>query len=387
MSLSLSFKKKFDAKILVKSIKTIITELKSKEIDLDSDYQRDIVWDYAKQEKFIDSCFNDIIPNNIIFTLNNCKLICIDGKQRLTSLKNFVNNKFPYHNGSESLYYDKIKKKTKGARKITLDEKNYFYNVEIPIVRYMNLSYTNQIDIFNRIQNGIALSSGELVLSVIQDKKINKYYKKKCIEFKNMLDSKTYKKRKNYVLLYSQLFYIFYFDIIRVAQISHREKLLKCISINDIDNFSKIMNYLEKYMFNKNMLWHKNTPLLRKNLLLSFAYYLYKNKISNEYDLICFITDINEWCQENKIGNTDTYLKSILTQMSCMIENYKIKVKNNNEEDEESEYEESEDEESEYGESEDDESEHESEDDESEYEEETEDNEYETEEETEEESD
>ena len=91
---------KFEPYMSQTSISSIMSDLKRDNdeggINLDIEYQRDIVWDNDKQSFFINSLLKGISPNPIIFNLNEEEGIkdCIDGKQRLTSIKRFIENEF-----------------------------------------------------------------------------------------------------------------------------------------------------------------------------------------------------------------------------------------------------------------------------------------------------
>src|SRR5947209_164139 len=87
-----------------KSVSTLITEFNNKQINLDAPYQRGIIWAEKEQSAFINSVLKNIICNNIILNLDTSKdkYVCLDGKQRLTSLINFKRNKIPVRWGEEN---------------------------------------------------------------------------------------------------------------------------------------------------------------------------------------------------------------------------------------------------------------------------------------------
>jgi len=104
---------KFNAITTYADVNTIIIQASQKEngINLNPEYQRDIVWSNEKQSAFINSIMRNIIPNAIIFNNNESELIqiCMDGKQRITSLVRFKKNEIPYHINDcddESIFYD-----------------------------------------------------------------------------------------------------------------------------------------------------------------------------------------------------------------------------------------------------------------------------------------
>lgn len=75
-------------------------------IDLDPPYQRGFVWNEERQIGVIDSLFQGYYVPGLIFNrrvetifgnIRKETLVCIDGKQRLTSVKRFTEGLFPCH--------------------------------------------------------------------------------------------------------------------------------------------------------------------------------------------------------------------------------------------------------------------------------------------------
>jgi len=159
-------------------------------------YQRDVVWKIEQYLKFMESIFRGIVPNPIIImidTKNNIKTV-LDGKQRITTIKKFINNDIPYYEREENkiiiYWYDEIKNNTEieniikeiedikdvENRIITLQMKNMIENdIQLTIVQYNDLSYEQQVDIFNRLQYGVAISRGSFLKSLIKDENITSY--------------------------------------------------------------------------------------------------------------------------------------------------------------------------------------------------------------------
>ena len=97
----------FKTELNQSSISSIINDLNNNSIDLDVEYQRDIVWGCDKQKLFIDSIIKGIAPNPVIMNIDiNGNKQCIDGKQRLTSINNYYNNKFTVIVDNQELYYN-----------------------------------------------------------------------------------------------------------------------------------------------------------------------------------------------------------------------------------------------------------------------------------------
>jgi hypothetical protein len=175
--------------------KTLYSLYKQKDlIKFDSVYQRGVIWKYSQKALFIDSILKGIIPNNIIVNnKNEFDHICIDGKQRLKTLFDFIDNKFPIKIENKAVFFDKINKKITidksliGLRTKKLNDniRNAFKKQEIPFVTYTNLPYGSEIEIFKRIQNGESLRPGEKIVCNIIQEKIAIVFRKFCDEMKD----------------------------------------------------------------------------------------------------------------------------------------------------------------------------------------------------------
>lgn len=78
-------------------IETIFNRIKRGDIDLQPDFQRGDVWSKNKKRKLIDSILRGwkIPPIHIIEETESAIWHVLDGQQRLTSIRDFINNKFP----------------------------------------------------------------------------------------------------------------------------------------------------------------------------------------------------------------------------------------------------------------------------------------------------
>jgi hypothetical protein len=173
---------------------------KHKNIDLDPVYQRDVVWNEHKMSNFIDSLMRGFVPNNIIINIDsvNKKWICIDGKQRMTSIIKFFTNKLPWirvtenpdqdnqENQEQAIYYNRTcipsSDKKEDQNYLTLNKKQQqkFLNKKIIIVSYFDLDHAMQCEIFNRIQNSMASTAGEQSFSLFRNADVATKFKKFC---------------------------------------------------------------------------------------------------------------------------------------------------------------------------------------------------------------
>lgn len=101
------------------TIESLLLKQYSFGIDFDPDYQRGYVWDNTDKELLLDSIFKNIdIGKFVLIHLSNGEWLergfsyeILDGKQRLSALIEFYENKLPY----KGKYYNELSKNDKRA--------------------------------------------------------------------------------------------------------------------------------------------------------------------------------------------------------------------------------------------------------------------------------
>ena len=116
------------------------------------EHQRNYVWKPEKAVLFIISCLYNITCPSIIVrevSMDGGGTIfeVEDGQQRLTTLKNFMNDKFKVNNKKYS--------------ELSEIEKDYIKNYEISVTKVKNATYEQIIVMFDLLQNGSNLTCGE----------------------------------------------------------------------------------------------------------------------------------------------------------------------------------------------------------------------------------
>jgi hypothetical protein len=327
---------KFSGQTETKSSRTIHAECKNGQIDLSAPYQRGAVWSLATKQGYIDSIFRGIIPNPIILNIEDetAKLICLDGKQRLTALIEFMDNKyyFEYENveddNIEYIYYKDITnashKGSNNYRILKTNELSFFDNRSIPIVKYTNLSYEDQINIFNRIQNSLKLTRGELIMSMFKNDNMCKIFKD-FISQKNSLVEKYVrreKKRGGNTLLLTDIVYL-----LKNGQLCKdnkiREKFYKgfksSIELNKmLKSIGPIIDlYFSKKVLNNSVFTTAKLRHMSESMILNTLLYCQKYTQINEsisLDIKTIIADsLNEYiktynAQKKKKKHEQTYL-------------------------------------------------------------------------------
>ncbi|ETW76345.1 hypothetical protein HETIRDRAFT_237652, partial [Heterobasidion irregulare TC 32-1] len=143
------------------SARSLYEQILESSIDLDPDYQRDVVWPETKQIGLIDSIFRNYYIPPVIFcdtTDDGTETrTCIDGKQRLTSIQKVTGKKYWY-------------KQAGATKRMCLPKsiRQAFANKQIVCVEYDNIPDDQEREIFQRVQLGVALTpAGEsLILSI-----------------------------------------------------------------------------------------------------------------------------------------------------------------------------------------------------------------------------
>ncbi|KIK68384.1 hypothetical protein GYMLUDRAFT_237447 [Collybiopsis luxurians FD-317 M1] len=147
-------------------------QIHSSDIDLDPEYQRDVVWTKEKQTNLIDSILRNFYIPPIIFAVKTFEdgtenKTCIDGKQRLTSIHRFMDGLIPHRDPitGEKLWFknDPSESSSSAAKRRLLPEKyrTMFANKQVVCVEYSDLTDGDERDIFQRVQLGMALTSAE----------------------------------------------------------------------------------------------------------------------------------------------------------------------------------------------------------------------------------
>ncbi|GBE85557.1 hypothetical protein SCP_0800740 [Sparassis crispa] len=151
--------------------KSLYDQIIDNSIRLDPEYQREVVWSESKQVGLIDSILRNYYIPPIIFAVNSQDdgtetRVCIDGKQRLTSIQLFMdglichkdsctNKKYWYRNGP-------------GPKRALLPKQymQTFANKQIVCVEYDGLNDDQEREIFQRVQLGVALTPAERMQAI-----------------------------------------------------------------------------------------------------------------------------------------------------------------------------------------------------------------------------
>lgn len=153
--------------------KSLYDQIIDNAIDLDPEYQRDVVWPELKQSGLIDSMLRNYYMPPIIFAVSTADdgselRTCIDGKQRLTSIQRFMDGQIPHKDSftNERLWY---KSSASNARRKLLPKQliHQFSNKQIVCVEYSDINPDQEREIFQRVQLGVALTPAERMQAIV----------------------------------------------------------------------------------------------------------------------------------------------------------------------------------------------------------------------------
>jgi len=132
-----------------RSIKDLVNRYNNDLIQIPEHQRNPSVWTEKKRQLFIDSCkYGMPFPSILLYVDNDEQMFIEDGLQRLTTLKDFMNDEFvdlsncKYSEWSET-------------------EKRVFEKYPVPTLMYSGATEYDRVLIFDRFQNGSPLKVGE----------------------------------------------------------------------------------------------------------------------------------------------------------------------------------------------------------------------------------
>ncbi|EIN11787.1 hypothetical protein PUNSTDRAFT_63533 [Punctularia strigosozonata HHB-11173 SS5] len=140
-------------------------------IDLNPPYQRDIVWPEYKQINLITSIFENYYIPPIVFSVTKDEdgepiRICVDGKQRLTSIRKFMDGAVHRYN-KKSFWFSVPRSQKDNMLAVPQWAKDQFLKKTIQCAEYHDVAPTTEREIFQRVQMGTPLSAAAEKLQAI----------------------------------------------------------------------------------------------------------------------------------------------------------------------------------------------------------------------------
>ncbi|KAK0432456.1 hypothetical protein EV421DRAFT_1502172 [Armillaria borealis] len=154
------------------SVECLYKKLSDGALDLDPEYQRDVVWNDAKQSQLIDSLIHNYYIPPLIFAVSVMpngeeKRTCIDGKQRLSSIQRFTDGLVHKDSVTQGkFWYISGAGRTRSRTVLPQQLKSRFSNTQITCVEYDYLTQDQEREIFRRVQLGVALTPAERLQAI-----------------------------------------------------------------------------------------------------------------------------------------------------------------------------------------------------------------------------
>lgn len=165
------------------SIESIIDMIKDDEIDISPEFQRNYVWDDKRASLLIDSLIRNIPLDPIILhQIDNNRYNLVDGKQRITSIKRFIDNELTLSfKRDDSItdiligkkkYKDLTSKEQKKLTQITLDVVIITTSSESEIRNFFKRKNVGGVKLTNQeIRSGVSGGNFKSVLKRLQETK------------------------------------------------------------------------------------------------------------------------------------------------------------------------------------------------------------------------
>ncbi|KAF2798901.1 hypothetical protein K505DRAFT_87483 [Melanomma pulvis-pyrius CBS 109.77] len=154
--------------VIMRSIKWLIKHMEHGHIDLEPDYQREVVWTGDRMTGLINSLMENFYIPPIILSKHSTEdnkhiLVCVDGKQRLSSVRAFVQGIIPCSDyRGERWWFRDIS--TGGKRKVLSEGiQNEFLKKDFVSFQFTDLSPQQEEDVFSRVQMGVQLTAAERI--------------------------------------------------------------------------------------------------------------------------------------------------------------------------------------------------------------------------------
>jgi Protein of unknown function DUF262 len=144
-------------------VETIVSRIKASDIDLQPEFQRGEVWGKAKKQRLIDTILRDwhIPPIHVIENPKTSKQEVLDGQQRLTAIRDFVENAFPVDGKIEPIDPSIRALDGKYYRQLSQEWKRKFNQFTIRVFRIVDYRASEPAEIFFRLNQPASLTSAE----------------------------------------------------------------------------------------------------------------------------------------------------------------------------------------------------------------------------------
>ncbi|KAH7398692.1 hypothetical protein DE146DRAFT_655333 [Phaeosphaeria sp. MPI-PUGE-AT-0046c] len=159
-----------NAFVCMRNLADLIKDLNNNKIDVNPEYQREVVWTADRMTGLVNSLMeNYYIPPIILNKKSDTApenrpqdavLVCVDGKQRLSSVRAFVQGLIPCHDHQGDKWWF-AEGPTPRRRILSEESQRMFLAKEFVSFEFKDLSSEQEEDLFARVQMGVQLSLAE----------------------------------------------------------------------------------------------------------------------------------------------------------------------------------------------------------------------------------
>lgn len=284
-------------------------------IDLDAPYQRKIVWNLDKQAELINSLYTGYYVFPVLFVKrtigDKARLVCVDGKQRLTSISKFFKNEVPLilHDEMVVYFYSAIPAgyslRGHEVKIMTDDMQRDIASKGIHTVTLTGIDIDQEREIFYRIQNGVPLTVGEKMSAM--DNEATSFAKELCSKYFASFEKLMKGTRGNDLLFFLRTIAICNGDTTSLAPVTSLRKYVKNLKITEEIRAQTIGNVerLEKLVALGLYKEIKNPGIVPLNIATII---ISKYSEMDDEDILMIIKDICDKLREkNKKADNDWF--------------------------------------------------------------------------------
>ncbi|KAF3045287.1 hypothetical protein E8E11_006196 [Didymella keratinophila] len=160
-----------EPEVLMRDLADLTKMLQAGTIDIDPEYQRDVVWTADRMTGLINSLMENFYIPPIILNKKPRPnpdasapqevYVCVDGKQRLSSVLAFVRGMIACHDRNGEKWYFSEAQGSKRRHLLSEQQQREFLRKHFVIFEYNDLSPEQEEDLFARVQMGVQLNLAE----------------------------------------------------------------------------------------------------------------------------------------------------------------------------------------------------------------------------------
>jgi len=144
-------------------VETVVSRIKSGDIDLQPEFQRGEVWSRTKQQRLIDSILRDwhVPPIHVIENPKSNRQEVLDGQQRLAAIRDFVEGRFPVDGSTEPVEPQIEALDGKYFQQLPEEWRRRFNQFTIRIFRIVDYQPSEPAELFFRLNQPANLTGAE----------------------------------------------------------------------------------------------------------------------------------------------------------------------------------------------------------------------------------